>query len=359
MSIDYDDPHVNRRSFLKGAAVTALAATAVGAGAAAKLNQQSQTTTIEAASKPVVQPVQTAVSNFIENPTEALTQLAAVQAENIQLQAALAAAQQQIETIQQTNSSTTTQTEALTIDLDSAHNQIGLLAGLIALYEQVDEVDLSRVLENGMSAVTTTITDLIDDLPSLEEGLQAGETALNEFEAKIPLLQNGRTWLTNQSDRLELYFTVIEKLLEKTVDRVTPFFDMLHDWFQEVKKWLPFGFGEKAAEIMQSITALLIETPQTISGLRIHISEPLDLWLADGSAGDAGEIPLQKNLLKPIRSEVLSKASATTGKAKQMENTYQAQLVVPVETAVNRHQALQELITQYRNQHNLNRSINE
>ncbi len=354
MSIDYDDQQLNRRSFLKGAAVTALAATAVGAGAA-KLNQQSQAATIEVASEPVVQPVQTAVSNLVENPTDALAQLAAAQAENIQLQAALTAAQQQIEAMQQASSSTTSQTEALTIELDNANNQIGLLAGLIALYEQLDEVDLSVVLQNGMSAISTTITDLIDDLPSLEEGLQVGETALNEFEAQIPLLQNGRSWLTDQSDKLELYFTVIEKLLEKTVDRIGPFFEMLHDWFEEVKKWLPFGLGEKAAEVMQSITALLIETPQTVSGLRINVKEPLDAWLADNT----DEIPLQRNLLKPIRNEVLSKAGATTGKAKQIEATYYTQLVEPAETAVNRHHTLRELITNYRTQHSIHPINNE
>ncbi len=347
MSIDYDDQQVNRRSFLKGAAVTALAATAVGAGAA-KLNQQSQTTAIEVVPQSVP-PVNTAVSNLVENPADALAQLAAAQAENMQLQAALTAAQQRIEAMQQANTSTTSQTEALTIQLDDANNQIGLLAGLIALYEQLDEVDLSVVLQNGMSAVSTTITDLIDDLPSLEEGLQVGETALNEFEAQIPLLQNGRSWLTDQSDKLELYFTVIEKLLEKTVERIGPFFDMLHDWFEEVKKWLPFGLGEKAAEVMQSITALLIETPQTISGLRINVKEPLDTWLADTT----DEIPLQRNLLKPIRSEVLSKAGTATNKAKQIETIYYAQLVEPAETAVNRHHTLRELITNYRTQHDI------
>lgn len=353
MSNDYDNQQVNRRSFLKGAAVTALAATAVGAGAA-KLNQQSQTTTIDVASEPV-QPVQTAVSLPPQDPTESLTQLASVQAENIQLQAALAAAEQQIATMRQADITSTTQTEALTIKLDDANQQVGLLAGLLALYEQLDEVDLSVVLENGLSTVSTTITDLIDDLPSLEEGLQLGESALNEFEAQIPLVQNGRFWLTNQSDKLDLYFTAIEKILEKTVDRVGPFFDMLHNWFEEVKKWLPFGFGEKAAEVMQSITALLIETPDTISGMRSNIKEPLNLWLAD----DGDEIPLQQNLLKPVRSQVLSKASNASGKAKQIESTYFTQLVEPVETAVNRHHALRELITTYRNQHNINLTINE
>ena len=350
MSMDYDEQYVNRRSFLKGAAVTALAATAVGAGAA-KLNQQTQPTTIEVVSEPVVQPVQTAVSNLVEEPTETIAQLAAVQAENLQLQIALETAQNQIETMRQADITTTSQTEALTIQLDDANNQIGLLAGLVALYEQLDEVELSTVLENGITAVSTTLTDLVDDLPTLEEGLQAGEAALNEFEAQIPLVQNGRNWLTDQTDKLELYFSTIEKILEKTVDRIGPFFDMLNDWFESVKKWLPFGIGEKATEVMQSITVLLLETPETIAGYRANMKEPLNLWLSD----DASEMPLQQNLLTPIRNEVLSKTRSTSGKAKQIETTYQNQLVAPVETAVSRHQTLRELIAHYRTEHNIQR----
>jgi hypothetical protein len=348
MSMDYDEQHVNRRSFLKGAAVTALAATAVGAGAA-KLNQQSQTTTIEVAPESVVPPVQTAVSNLATEPSETIAQLAAVQAENLQLQVALEAAQNQIETMRQADITSTTQTEALTIQLDDANNQIGLLAGLVALYEQLDDVDLSTVLENGLTAVSTTITDLVDDLPTLEEGLQAGETALNEFEAQIPLVQNGRTWLNDQTEKLELYFSTIEKILEKTVDRIGPFFDMLNDWFDGVKKWLPFGIGEKATEVMQSITVLLLETPETINGVRTNIKEPLNLWLSD----DANEVPLQQNLLNPIRNEVLSKTRSTSGKAKQIEGAYQNQLVLPVETAVSQHQTLRERIAHYRTEHNI------
>ena len=348
MSAKYDDQQVNRRSFLKGAAMTALAATAVGAGAA-KLNRQSQPIAFEIVSEPVIPTVQTAVSPAIEAPSETLAQLAAAQAENFRLQAALTAAQQQIETMQQAGSSAATQTEALTVELDNTHNQIGLLSGLIALYQQLDEIDLSAVLENGMSSLSVGISDLMNDLPSLETGIQIGENALNEFEAQIPLLQNGRSWLTNQTDKLQLYFTAIEKLLEKAVDQVEPFFDMLHNWFEEVKKWLPFGIGQRAADVMQSITALLIETPQTISGLRVNISQPLNMWLAD----DTDELPLQQNLLKPIRHEVFSKASAATGKAKQIETVYRTQLAEPAETAVSRHLALRELITQYRNQHSI------
>ena len=357
MSMEYDEQQVNRRGFLRGVAATALAATAAGAGAATLIKNAPLETTVAVVSKPAATSVQTpalsaaevAVPAHIENPTEALSQIADLQADNLRLQAALTAAQQQIESLQQSGSATTTQTEALTIELNDANHRLNLLTGLLALYEQLDEIEFNTIFENGVTAVSTAITDLIDDLPSLEAGLQAGEAALNTFEAQIPLVQNGRSWLQDQTAKLQLYFTAIEKILEKAVDQVSPFFDMLHDWFQDVQKWLPFGIGQRAVEVMDAITVLLIETPQTISGVQTNLHEPLSQWLSE----ETDTLPIHQNLVLPLRHDVLLKANTTTGKAKQVETVYRNQLVEATKTAVEQQQALQQLITQYREQHNL------
>lgn len=348
MGTEYDEQNVSRRHFLRGAAVTALAATAAGAGAAL-VNKSTSPRTIEVVPQQAMLPTQTVVSTLTDPMTDALTQLAALQAENTRLQTALTTARQQIETLQQSQSDTINQSEAITVELDQANHQIGLYAGLIALYEQIDNIDLNTILDNGMTAVSTAITSLTDDLPSLAESLQIGENALNEFEAHIPLLQNGRSWLNDQTGKLQLYFTAIEKLLEKGVDQIGPFFDMLHNWFQEVQKWLPFGIGQRAAEIMASITTLLMETPQTIAGLRTNLSEPLEVWLGS----DDTETPLQQQLVNPIRHSVLSKANTVSSKSQQIETVYRTRLADPTKTAVDRHQAIRHLITQYREQYQI------
>ncbi|MCP5101655.1 MAG: twin-arginine translocation signal domain-containing protein [Chloroflexi bacterium] len=352
MHTEQSEEQVSRRRFLKGAAVTAIAATATGAGAAIYTKQSnSANTNFTAAidSTTAVPAAQTAVTTFVENPTELLTELAAAQAENIRLQTALAAAQSQLDTVYQSNQDTAVNTEALTLELESKTEQVGILAGLVALYEQLDEVDVPTFLENGVTAVSDTLTELIDDLPTLEEGIQTGMAALDEFEDHIPLLQNGRQWLTSQSGKLSLYFDAIEKSLEKAVDRITPFFEMLQTWFEDVQKWLPFGIGQKAVEVMASITSLLVETPHTINGLQMNLAEPLDVWFArDGEA-----TKVQNTVLNPIRTKVMSKASGTIAKAQQIDVAYREQLVLPVETAVDRHRVLQNLITEYRETHQL------
>jgi hypothetical protein len=355
MHTNKNETSVSRRRFLKRAAITAIAATATGAGAAKLAKQSSQSLTTIApfaavnAPETAVSASQSAITPFRENPTELLANLAAVQAENVRLQTALGAAQSQLDTFNQSNQETAVHSEALTLELAAKNDQITVLAGLVALYEQLDEIDWPTFWENGVTAVSGTLTELLDELPSLEEGLQTGAAALDEFEAHIPLLQNGRSWLTSQLGKLNLYFSGIEKTLEKAVDRLSPFFEMLQSWFADVRKWLPFGIGEMAVEIMASITALLMEMPHTISGMQVNVAEPLNVWLdADGDT-----TKVQNGLLKPIRTKVLTKTAETIAKAHHIDATYRTQLVAQVETAVDRHRALKSLVVDYREAHQL------
>ncbi len=341
MGVDQNE-QLSRRGFLKGVAVTAVAATATGAGAALL---GKTPTTGNVASVPSVPAAQTAVSVISsENPVEILTQLATSQAENMRLQAALAAAQRQIEAMQQDNMSSSSQTNALNVELANANEQASLLIGLVALYEQLDEVDVGEILENGVTAVSGTLNELIDHIPSFEEGIEVGQAALNKFEAHIPLLQNGRSWLNNHLGKLRLYFSAIETLLQQTVNQISSFLEMLQNWFEGVKKWLPFGIGERATEVMETITTLLIETPNTINGLKTNVADPLDVWLGNNE----GQPPLQTDLLNPIRENLFKKANEAIDKARNVSVIYSNELLGVAEAAIERQKLLRELINQYR-----------
>ncbi|HID51840.1 MAG TPA: twin-arginine translocation signal domain-containing protein [Anaerolineae bacterium] len=340
------EPQVSRRGFLKVITVTGAAAVAAGAGAALlKQNPNTPATITTVSSAPL------AVSTPITAATpqnEVLARLAAVQAENMRLQAALDAANRQLETYQLQNQDTSAATESLNVQLGEANAQIGILAGLVALYEQLEEVDVETVVENGLTAVSDTLANLLDDIPTLEEGIQAGHVALAEVENNIPLLENGRIWLENHTGKLDTYFQSIENMLQDAVESAGPFLQMLNDWFEGVRKWLPFGLGQKAAAVMQSITTLLIETPATISGLDTNISQPLAAWL---NRDNDGEILLRKNVIKPLRENVLTKTEQTVGKAKETHLVYTAQLKEPVQTAVTNQRAIRQMITLYREEH--------
>lgn len=340
---------INRRGFLKAAAVTAVAATATGTGAALikQANQSAATTITTAPAAPTLSVPPLTVNNA---GAESFAQLASVQADNIRLQAALDAANRQLASLQQHDANAQATNQSIQTELAAANEQIGVLAGLVALYEQLEEVDLDAVLANGLTAVNESLATLLDDIPTLEEGLAAGQLALAEVEEHIPVLENGRVWLDGQLGKLETYFQQVEYLLIDAVEAVGPFLQMLEEWFTGIKKWLPFGIGERATNIMQSITTLLIETPGTVSGINNNIAQPLDVWLAKD---DQNEIAFKNKLIKPMRENVMAKTSETLTKARQVETTYTANLKEPLETAVANKQSVRELITNYRDQYRI------
>ncbi|MBX3059645.1 MAG: hypothetical protein KF770_24600 [Anaerolineae bacterium] len=344
---EYQESEVSRRGFLLGMGVTAVAATTVGAGAALlKGSQQAAVTTIT--TLPPAAPVVSLPPLAANAGAESFTQLATAQAEIIRLQAALDAANRQIEALSQPDSGAIAAQETLRTELASANERVSVLAGLVALYEQLDGVDLGAALDNGLTAVSGALTNLLDDIPSLEASMAAGTLALAEVENHLPVLANGRAWLDAHLNKLDGYFHQIEKLLMDVVERAGAFVQMVNEWFAGVKKWLPFGIGEKATTIMQSITTLLLETPATITGLNANLAQPLDVWLA---RDEQNEIALNKKLVKPLRDDLMVKTTVALSKAKGVESVYAVNLQEPVGTAVARQQTLRTLIADYRQQH--------
>lgn len=337
-----------RRNFLRTAALTAVAATAAGVGAA-KLTGGMPAAPLTTSSMPVMLPEVKTVLTGSEDMAELFSKLAAAQAENVRLQAELDAAQRSLSSWQQTNSSSATQMETLSVELDKANGEIGVLSGLVALYEQLDDVDVAELMTAGVTAVSESINSLAAASPLLAEGIVAGQQALDELEAYLPLVENGRLWLERHNEKLQDYFANLESLLQNAVERIEPFLDMLTHWFEDVRKWLPFNLGQKAINIMASATTLLSETPHTISGLDTNVMQPLDQWLGY----EEDEVRLSRHLIKPLREKVISKADAFNQQALVVKQTYEEKVATPLETAVSQRRALQDMISQYRQQNQL------
>jgi hypothetical protein len=344
----FHDQVVSRRKFIKAAALTAVAASATGAGAAIYNQAVPTETVITSASNLAAPAVNAAVSPASSANTDLFTRLAAAQAENVRLQSALDAAQRQLTNLDQNNQSTASSSEALSVELGQANGQIGILAGLVALYEQFEAVDMETAVQNGLTSFSGNMETMLAEVPTLSESIQMGRQALQNFETQIPVLDNGRLWLIDHLSKIERYFQVVEQLLAEAVDRVGPFLQMLTDWFENVKRWLPFGMGQTAATVMQSITDLIMETPNTLSGLDTNITQPLNVWL---NRDQNNETALHQTLIKPLRDDLMTKADTTISKVQQMDETYKTALKEPVETAVASQRIIRNLIAEYRQQH--------
>ena len=352
---------VSRRNFLRFAGITVAAAAATGGGAA-YLKQFEKAPVINTGTAappvyPTAAPFATSapiVSDIIPTLPAAggddlFAQLAAAQAEIVQLRASNDQLQRDLAFYQTTEGETRAQRDTLTLELDDARNRLGVLGGLVALYQQLDDADVGGILENGLGAVGEKIGELVGGAPALAAGIDAGQLALGQVEAHIPLLESGRSWLDAQGAKMRGFYGEIEARLQRAVDRVGDFLEMLGNWFEGLRKWLPFGVGEKAADVMVALTSLLAETPNTLSGLDVNLAQPLDVWLRRID----GEPALTRALIKPVRDEVLARARTTVDQANTVAATYESHLAAPARAALANRQTLRQQIADYKAQNQI------
>ena len=355
---------VSRRGFIKVATVTAVAAAATGGGAALLrrgpapviISTESPTTAGVAAVMggqvvdvyPTLAPIVPAISQAAGGE-EMLAQLAASQAENMQLRAQLDQALRDLEAARAGEINARGAHDNAILELDGARTQLGILGGLVALYEQLDTADLGGVVENGLGVVGQKLGELLGGVPALSAGLDGGQLALSEIEAHIPLLDNGRQWLGVQAEKMRGFYGEVETWLQRAVERAGNFLELLAEWFTGLRRWLPFGAGEKAAGVMEALTKLLAETPTTLTGLDTNIAQPLDVWLQRID----GEPALQRRLVRPLRDEVIVRARTTADQANQVGAVFEEQLAGPSRAALSNRAALRQAIADYRAQNQI------
>ncbi len=350
MSDQPTNSNMSRRNFLRNATLTAVAATAAGTGAAAVLSKDGETVISAETIPPISAPSSPAVITAVNNGDDVFARLASAEAENVRLQAELDAALRQIESLSSANQNASTNTQDLALQLQDANSQVGILAGLVSLYEQLDGVDVGDWLQDGISAVGDGLTDLLGLTPDLNDSVADSERMLGEIETHLPLLENGRAWLDGQIDRLSGRYISLEYILQEVVESVGDMLEMIENWLNNIRKWLPFGVGEKAAQVVGAFSDLVNETPYTIAGLDTNIAQPLDTWLEK----EEGDQPrLQTSFIRPMREGLLAKTADAVGRTEQLDQTYRERVAQPAETAIAARQTLREQIAAYREQHQL------
>ena len=142
----------------------------------------------------------------------------------------------------------------------------------------------------------------------------------------------------------------MQSFLREAVEAAGNFLEMLNQWFQDILKWLPFGMGDKAANVMNALTTLLLETPNTISGVRTAALPTMDNWF---KRQPGQELPIHTRLIQPLRDNTLAKAGLVGGKASTLQTKLNESLNTPVNTALLARQTIREQIAAYRHRHQL------
>lgn len=354
MSTEIEDPDVNRRSFLRAAMVTAVAAAATGTTAGLFFKEKSDISETVAI-RHISQNIAPITSNTEGSAMQA--ELAALRAENSRLQIRLSATQSELELARKLGEQAPTpDTDPLRMQLEEANAQafrlgeeVTMLSGLVNLYEQLDEINLAQVVDDGLTTVGDVLSGLVDEVPLVSQGIQTGQQAIDELEQLLPQVKDGRQWLATQIGRLDDTYSAVEHALSNALDVTEAFMQMLDKWFRDLLKWLPFGIGDKALGVMESMTNFMASIPETIDGLQSKVGASLDLMVAD----DDGEPRLQRRLIKPVREQALKPASQTINQIETLHAAYQNQLAGPVSTTKEQQDIIRQLIVQYKQQHQL------
>ena len=347
-----NEEEMGRRGFLKALALTAVAATTVGGGAGYLSNRVRDsavtTTTVSPVAPRAVTVAETAATANHEL-ADLLAQLASAQAENMRLRADLDATQRRLGALESANGDAGAMNDTLRQELATATQDASVLAGLVALYEQLDDGQLLDTVEGRLAQFGQSLGGLLAEIPTVEEGLALGAAALNDFEARVPGLDEGRRWLESHLARLDAFYAAAEAILENVAESAGTFLQKLEEWFAGVRKWLPFGVGDRAAQVMASLTALLDETPRTIHGLRRNVADPLDGWVGK----ETEEAPVRASLIRPLRETTLQRTGAVIERARATGSTFESELQAPLQEAISSRRRLREQIAAYRIEHNL------
>ncbi|MEM9773907.1 MAG: hypothetical protein AAF902_04960 [Chloroflexota bacterium] len=363
MSQHHDDQSISRRRFLAVIGAASITSGVVGAGLA-KRNLPNGTTEVVVAPPADFEPAQFDIPTqepVIKNPAElnlAQEQLASAQTRNDELLNLVNQLQDQLSATQ----SDLTTSEARVIELesnleDSIKSKAAAL-GLVALYEQLEDINIRESVQNGLGAMSAAWDDFVDDLPTASDSLVQASAKISEFDSQIPLFQTARTWLAIRLDMMRRDNDGLYEVLEGISDRVGSMLDMLSGWFDQVRGWVPSRFLENANRVIDSVTQLISGVPVTVDGTQTNVAAPLDGWFADDEADESGvrQPIIRRRLFQPLVQDTLPQALSVIQKTRIAKQKYEADLVTQVSDTLIKRESIEKQIAEFRDRNGLQRT---
>lgn len=353
---------MSRRRFLTVLGATSLASGIAGAGLTVR---QLGKNTVSISQAPVYQPAQfdkptpTVPQVVVENPAELAQlreQLAQVSTEKVQLQTEVDALKQQLASTEAVLEEKVTRIGELEGELTTSAEGWAAALGLVALYEQLEDVDVNTVIQTGLSTVGEAWDDFVEDLPAASDGIMQASVMLNQFDGEIPLFQSARTWLAVRLELLQRDNNALQEVLKEWfIDSIGPALEMLGRWFDDIRKWVPARFLATANRVIESLVVMISGVPVTVDGAQTNVANALDGWFReDDEDGERNPI-IRSRLFQPLINETLPAALVMLQKTRIAKQKYEADLVTQVGTILNQRQAIESQILAYREEKGLMR----
>ena len=233
--------------------------------------------------------------------------------------------------------------------MGSAQSRLGVLGGLVALYEQLDALELDELAAAGLREMGEALEGAIARLPLVDRGLEAVEEAVSGLEDSLPSMQDGLSWLLVGVDRLAAGLQETEDALGETVEPLQPLAGKLGAFFSKLLGWVPFGMGRRVERGLNAIGLVLTHIPELVRESGHRIVEPLQEWYGEGKEG----MRIRTRVIDPIREQGMRPAGELTAEMRGMGEKVRDKVALPLAGRLDARRPLREQIARYKQQHHL------
>ena len=152
-----------------------------------------------------------------------------------------------------------------------AAGEILKLKGLLALYENLERIELDAIVSTAIAAVGLLLNGLESGSLAVKGGLDTVEGLLLDFEGAFPTIRAGIEWTEGVISALADRLQALEDAIEGVLEKAQPITDALGSVFDSVLDRLPFGFGDRIRAILDRLGDLVTNIPEAVEGINTKV----------------------------------------------------------------------------------------
>jgi hypothetical protein len=335
----------DRRSFIKAALM-------IGMAGAAGATTWWVTRDDEAVVSVVTPPGEpTAHVRVLEPPRPAATagRAKALPDPSVELRAELDGALGRVDSLTDELAAYKARTADLEAQLASTEGRVGVLGGLVALYSQLDDLELDDMVAGGLDELGFWIDQALSHVPVVRRGLATADRLLDQLEASLPSIDEGIGWLRGIVNRLADALQAMEDSLEETVEPLQPLAAKLADFVSKILGWLPFGVGRRVQQGLDGMLGVLTHIPELVRSVDSLVLAPLGDWFS----GDDEQPAIQSGLITPVKEDALRPAERLAADVEVVDEQLAEKLADPVRARLSARKPVRDEIGRYRQEHGL------
>lgn len=222
--------------------------------------------------------------------------------------------------------------------------QLIRLQDLVALYERLEAIDLDDIVQTALGVIGPLLKTLKTGGQMLAAGLDLVESALTQLELAEAKVQEGLDFVKRIVDEMEQRVADLWRMLGEVTGVAIPIAESVGAFFKNILEKIPFGIGAKIEQIIEWITSLIGQLPDTLASIKARLLTPLfDQWF-DAESGHS----LDARLIHPIRQQVVQPGRQLVAEIEELDKRWEANLQRTAETAISERAAIRAEITEFR-----------